>query len=58
MLYIMRGPLREIFTTLYIPEPLDLLLARESVEEKENYSYIRKDAHPVIRASKGLAHFP
>jgi hypothetical protein len=24
--------------------------------EKENYSYIRKDA--VIRASKGLTHFP
>jgi hypothetical protein len=34
----------------------------ESVEEldwifeKENYSHIRKDA--VIRASKGLTHFP
>jgi hypothetical protein len=33
MFYIMRGPYGKIFTTLYIPEPLDLLLARESVEE-------------------------
>jgi hypothetical protein len=39
-----------------------MLLAGESVEEldwiceKENYSYIKKDA--VIQASKGLTYFP
>jgi hypothetical protein len=45
---------------LNIPEPLDQLLAGNQLNltgfEKENYSYIRKDA--VIRASKGLTHFP
>jgi hypothetical protein len=46
---------------LNIPEPLGLLLAGKSVEdltrlEKENYSYLRKDAR--IGASKGLTHYP
>ena len=59
-LYKYGGPYGEILQHcigLNILEPLDgNQLNKLTGFEKDNYSYIRKDA--VIRASKGLTHFP
>ena len=61
----MQGHLRGNITTLYktkYSRASRSAFSMESVEEldwifeKENYSYIRKDA--VIRASKGFTPFP